>query len=1094
MTRLRWLLPLAALLISPLAAQDLVEEKPETEPESLFRSTLVQDIATSGFYELVTWNDVLGLSTRGNREALKNRLFDFYEVPESARPEEEQASEPPIVVDSASQTSYFTLEETEERYIRLTGGVIVTLRDDDQDTVHRIVADEVTFNQSENTVAASGSVVYVLEREGTTEQFSGEAMTVELDQWEGAFVQGVSERERTIEGEQIDFSFAGTYITRSSDDVIVLDDGRITSSEATPPNYEIRAQKIWVLAPGEWGLENAVLYIGRVPVFYFPFFFRPGNRLFVNPSLGSRDRDGSYIQTTIYLAGEPEEPTSPFSLLQLADEGSGAAATTRDGLYLVPDPSAEDAEPSPDTIKLLADLYTKLGAVVGVEADLQSLGPFSNVSFNAGVAATRHIYLTNYPGAGSAYTPYFIDNEVASQSWNSTQIGTISIPFRYGLSLAGSISGERLTSTLTFDAYSDTRYRQDFGGRAEQIDWLGLIGQGEAVSSPGPITSQLWQIDTTITADTSELERIQSLGLQRGVVSLQWRSRAIDSALLDADVSAADGSPEASFFYPESLRIPEVAGSMSGTLLTLPRRTEKDEATAPDDALTAPWDESDATVDEENNDTPLRLVPPLAQLPAPALPLAANASVSYNLSPTLIVDQIFLDDAWATAEDIDFAIAYGGASARLGSSLSYNASIANQALRLNGSLTGTGQYRDVYLRNDDLPDAEWSSLEQQAWSFTSVAVSNTITTSWFPAGSSSVFSGSNLAYTLNTLLYELEFDEVVDDEPTYASEFIEWDEDFIRQHQVSATAALDAGGRYSLSATGVLPPLDPDISGSVTADLSWVRLTGSTGAGQTDDEWEFDPITGSLGLTFADDYSATSSVSYDVEESELSFVRAGVRLGDATADFEARTTEDATFGGPGVGWEVGTDRALRPVSASAAYALSQEIGPFWRNRVVGSVDANVGWSSSLTRFTEGSFTVGLSTAFAVHEFAALRLSTASSNNQMYVYLPSLAETVGRESRNFFVDLLQSFNFFSRSSREQSGFNLDNVQFSLIHDLGDWDLTVGYSGAPELITADDGTRSYSWQGDLSINVQWRPIGELSTDILIDDEEIRFGADS
>jgi len=339
----------------------------------LFRSTLVQDIATAPFYELIGWLESVGLSTRGDRSALAERLYDFYAVTDAeldrhtAAQPSASTDNPPLVIDSASRTRYFTLEEIDERYVRLSGGVLVTLRDDEQGAVHRIEADEVTYNEDQQTLAASGSVIYTLERGDTVERFTGEALTVELDTWEGAFVQGVTERARTIEGEEIDFAFSGTYITRSIDDVIVLDDGRITSSQAVPPNYEIRANKIWVLAPGEWGLRNAYLYVGRVPIFYVPFFFKPGNELFFNPAIGTRDRSGTFIQTTTYLIGAPEEQTSAFSLLQLAEEAGEQADRRIEGLYLVPSEESHRTEPSTpsgsgSTMRVLADVYTKLGA------------------------------------------------------------------------------------------------------------------------------------------------------------------------------------------------------------------------------------------------------------------------------------------------------------------------------------------------------------------------------------------------------------------------------------------------------------------------------------------------------------------------------------------------------------------------------------------------------------------------------------------------------------------------------------------------------------------------------------------------------------
>ncbi|HKJ86223.1 MAG TPA: hypothetical protein VKA06_09105, partial [Spirochaetia bacterium] len=574
----------------------------QIEPD-LFRSTLVQDIGTASFYELVGWLESLGLATRGDRSALAGRLYDFYDVTEAelARHAAVQPSaasdDPPLVIDSASRTRYFTLEEIDERYVRLSGGVLVTLRDDEQGAVHRIEADEVTYNEDQRTLAASGAVVYTLERGDTTEQFTGEALTVELDSWEGAFVQGVTERARTIEGEEIDFAFSGTYITRSVDDVIVLDDGRITSSEAVPPNYEIRAKKIWVLAPGEWGLRNASLYVGRVPVFYFPFFFKPGNELFFNPAIGTRDRSGTFIQTTTYLIGSPEAQTSAFSLLQLAEEEGAQTNRRIDGLYLVPadEPEGEAssiASTPGSTMRLLADVYTKLGAYVALDTAISELGPLRQFEFYLGLAASRHIYTTEYPGAGSAYTPYLLTGGEAIQSWNTSQIGSTTIPFRYGLDFAARTGTERLTASMQLELYSDRRFRTDFDERSETIDWLGLAGQGTPTVAPGAVSSLLWQIDANYRADTSDITWVNQFSIQRALVALNWRSREIDPALLPEDVVLADNSPESSFFYPASLRLPELSAVLSGTFFSYPGGGVEDEERVPRESeLIAPWDD-----------------------------------------------------------------------------------------------------------------------------------------------------------------------------------------------------------------------------------------------------------------------------------------------------------------------------------------------------------------------------------------------------------------------------------------------------------------------------------------------------------------------
>jgi hypothetical protein len=1088
---------------APVAAQEAPDER--TRP-SLFRETLVQDIATAGFYELIGWLETLGLSTRGDRSALAGRLHDFYDLSEEeiaayAPPATDDPDEPPLVVDSASRTRYFTLEEIDERYIRLSGGVVLTLRDEEAGSVHRVKADEITFNQEHNTLAASGQVVYILERDDSTEQFTGQALTVELDSWEGAFVRGVTERRRTIEGEEIDFSFSGSYITRSRDDVIVLEDGAITSSEADPPHYQIRASKIWVLAPGEWGLRNAFLYVGRVPIFYLPFFFKPGNELFFNPAIGTRSRSGNYIQTTTYLLGTPEEETSPFSLLQLAEDQGPQSEREIEGLFLVPrETPISDAPPPEATVRLLSDVYTKLGAYVALDAQLPELGPLEQVDFYLALAASRHIYVTDYPGAGSAYTPYLVTDGEAVQSWNTSRIGPLTLPLRFGTELSLRTSFDQLSASLRFEYYSDRRFLSDFEERSEQIDWLGLLGQGTPTTQPGPISSLIWQIDASYRADTTDIPWISQLSLQRALVSLNWRSRTIPATLLPDDARLADSSPEASFFYPDSLRAPELSATISGTIFEFPGRPRpaRDEEEDDREELIPPWREGE---EEQRADAlpsapsgPFRLPEPQPALPSPQLPQPIRADLGYSFAPTLIVDRTYHDDDWEQPSDVDFSVAYGGASARLTGSLGYGAGFSADALRLDGSLSASGQYRTVFDRNPDLPDARWESLRLQAWDFTSFSTRNNLTITAQPLRELELWSASSLSYTADVVLYRVVFDSVVGGDPTWLTESIAWDEEFIRRHQLQATAQLELRERQSLQVTAALPPLDERYSGRLSLRVAPLSLSLSAGVRRPEEELVYDPINGSAALSPWENVTLSDSLTYDVENERVTNNTTALNAGPLSAEFEMQTSEGYTFGGPGIGWEAEGEERLRPSSASIGVSLDSDFEPWWKNRIVAAMGAELSWSSSLTRFTESSLRFGFTGSLLIHRFLRMSIQTASSNSQSYVYIDPLAREVGREPRNVLVDLLRSFNFFNRQDRLESGFNLQSIRFDAIHDLGDWDLTIGYRGSPQLQTAPDGTRSYEWRGSLDITLQWRPIAELSTSIRVDEEDISFGDDS
>jgi hypothetical protein len=106
---------------------------------------------------------------------------------------------------------------------------------------------------------------------------------------------------------------------------------------------------------------------------------------------------------------------------------------------------------------------------------------------------------------------------------------------------------------------------------------------------------------------------------------------------------------------------------------------------------------------------------------------------------------------------------------------------------------------------------------------------------------------------------------------------------------------------------------------------------------------------------------------------------------------------------------------------------------------------------------------------------------------VYRYVPSLADRVGVEPKNGFVDLTRSFNFFDIEDRRASDFNLKRVDIEAVHYLGDWVLTFEYSGLPEQVEGADGRDRFEWRREFAIFLEWVPIPELNTDVQVTDEE-------
>jgi hypothetical protein len=162
--------------------------------------------------------------------------------------------------------------------------------------------------------------------------------------------------------------------------------------------------------------------------------------------------------------------------------------------------------------------------------------------------------------------------------------------------------------------------------------------------------------------------------------------------------------------------------------------------------------------------------------------------------------------------------------------------------------------------------------------------------------------------------------------------------------------------------------------------------------------------------------------------------------------------------------------------------------------VAASVETRVSVNADLLRFTQSNVSFDATATVTIHEFMALQFSATSSNGQVYVYFPPLAERVGREPRNVVTDLVRSFNVFSDQDRRTSGFKLQRLEIGVLHDLGDWDLSVLYTARPALQTSGPDAGLYTIDRSLEINLSWRAIDELSASASVDEDEFTIGGDS
>ena len=152
----------------------------------------------------------------------------------------------------------------------------------------------------------------------TTDIFAGEALSANLDDWSGVFIDGKMRKAGGIasSGDRGLVISADTILSRSTD-FMVLENGVISSCEADDPHYAIRAKHVWILGDKELAFSNAVFSLGNVPILWLPFFYYPGDEIVLPSRYRLSQSRRHLIQTTVYLIGQKPPATNTTSVLSM---------------------------------------------------------------------------------------------------------------------------------------------------------------------------------------------------------------------------------------------------------------------------------------------------------------------------------------------------------------------------------------------------------------------------------------------------------------------------------------------------------------------------------------------------------------------------------------------------------------------------------------------------------------------------------------------------------------------------------------------------------------------------------------------------------
>jgi len=1099
------------------------DAKPESGLTASEKQRIEMEIKSSTLSELAAWCRSLGFSESGTRTELSRRLRAHYNLSDPGTTTA-SANRKVITVESAQTSEYFSIDVTDEEYARLTGGVRLSLKDNN--VTHRIRAEEILFNRTRNLLTARGQVVYEKEKEETIETFRGESITVNIDDWSSVFVGGDS--EHMLDSDGTAYLFSGMVISHTGEDVTILNKARITNAKNEEALWSISASKLWLLPGSDFAFFNAVLRVGEIPVMYLPFFYYPVDEIVFHPVIGYRSREGGFVQTTTYILGRPKADSTEVSSITRILGDSANIEKERHGMFLR-STGRRITDPEKTTLKALIDYYVNMGTYLGVDLTMPKKGIMNPLDFSLGVGITRTLSYTS-----TGYTPYAPDYDGTSD-WNRSNLFSMSVPFRYRMNLNGSMSTPvvqlgGLSWRLPY--YSDPYVNRDFLNRSENMDWVNMMQQGAAADSnttDDEIGSYEWNVAGNLNLPLRNLTPyVSRVNISNLSTTLNFKT------LRDNEIFLHNTESPGRFFYaPDKFTIYSISGSVSGTPMTFGGQntgSSGEEAPQDDDPLKGignpipPWANNDSAQEKKEPDD--KLIPP-ALTQRFDIPAFGNYKfdIDYQLSPTGTSELQFMNGNWQSYNQVrwdevrSILTSFAG-NGNVNFNLNHSTRIFSNVVTLSGRSTWSdysylNEEADIFLDNNgNVVTERIENLRRQRYSQTNYTTSYENNSTVRPLYQNPVLGQSNFNYTFRGTLVKSKRYETGSDSPELSPQWGSWVKEKLNEdipglniHRFSSN--LDANimdKRQNVSLSFDLPPLDGLISTNTTLRfwISETRMDFRIKKPEEAEEWKYDPFNFTEILRFGNTSTFTYYMVLTPEENnEITTITSSLSYLGFSASFKALKTSkyefvpiDPSNQSLGGSWVQYGEPALFPNELSFGYKREFKDVSIIKKRMFLSMDISSMLNFDLLRQTNSNFQLQMGFILGIGGFMDLKLSATSENNVVFRYFknfPGMSNLTSMYSsgsqNNVFVDLLDSFNFFDETKRKRSGFKMKKFELRAIHYLGDWVAEFGVTMYPYMNTS-NGIPKYEITSDVSFLVQWKPITEIKTDLRYEGEYDRW----
>ncbi|MCQ2572686.1 MAG: hypothetical protein MJ182_02195 [Treponema sp.] len=493
-----------------------------------------------------------------------------------------------INIENAQKTEYQKNEETGNETIFLDGNVELSVEKGGVTT--KIQGDKVTYDRITKMLYAEGNVHLI----STGSSAGDENITANSLIFNTSTMEGVFDGGRVIQtqSDAINLPSGSTLVVfsnmfgKSESNILAFKNASMTFCDDDDPHWKINATRMWLLSGGEFAFLNALLYVGKLPVFYLPAFYYPKDELIFNPVLGYRYREGYYIQTTTYLYGRKPLNTSDAISSSSSNEDDKEAEETLNSLYNFMKPSSLkeqkreglvmhnlDENYTGDTtkyLKLIADWYSNLGYMIGVEGSLTPKDSFiSKLVFDLDLGFTNTVFKNE--NFYSAYSP------LGEQFFDDSNFLSLKLPFRYKANFEFSIS-KPFRLSLSMPIHSDPFFGGDYGTRSEDLNWINsikeLLDDKKNEKTLSEVSSFTWNLNGSWSPTLPQFMKpyLNTISLS-STSSVNISSISSDQRMLQEvnGIDWARSTPRRRFYYPSQVTPVNATASFSGTLFQYPK-------------------------------------------------------------------------------------------------------------------------------------------------------------------------------------------------------------------------------------------------------------------------------------------------------------------------------------------------------------------------------------------------------------------------------------------------------------------------------------------------------------------------------------------